>query len=99
MTDKQDIRRFETHLEDLDRRMHGLQTELDKVDPGLRASYKNELAALATDRQAAQEQLARLRLADAESWQEEDLETGILEIFDQIGERLNGLFSRIRAKS
>jgi hypothetical protein len=99
MTEKQAIRRFEAHLEDLDRRMLGMEAELEQVDPGLRASYRNELAALTADRRAAQEKLAHLRLADAESWQEEDLEAGILEIFDEIGERLDRLFFRVREKT
>lgn len=95
MNQQQQIQQLEKHLEHLKERRQELETQLGQADSKLREDLGHELGELQRHFRHAEEHLAQLRLDDAESWADEDLGTGILAIFDEIGNRLDKLFRAV----
>lgn len=93
--EKDDIRVLERRLGEWTDRIRALDSQLDRVDPRVRQAYRDEIQALWDRRQTAEERLSHLRRKEAQSWEKRDLQSGILRIFDEIGERLDRVLSRI----
>jgi len=70
---------------------------MEHADPKLREDLSRELESIRERRQTVEDHLARLRLQGAESWSEEDLESGMLTILDSIGEKIARLLGGGRA--
>lgn len=97
MTREQQIQQLERRLNELDGEIRKLEGDLGMVtDSKRRETYRGELKVLHEKRHVAEERLAQARLEKAESWEEDTLLTGILEIFDEIGARLQRLGGKIR---
>ena len=92
---EEDVRTLERRLGEWTDRIGALEAELDRVAPRVRQTYRDEIQALWDRRHTAVERLARLRREEAQSWEKRDLQSGILRIFDEIGERLDRVLSRI----
>jgi len=96
MSREQRIHEQEQRLDQLGARVTQLQDELERADTKLRETYRTELKALVKRRGEAQAQLAQLRLQEAESWQQQTLLTGVAQVLDEIGQRLDRLFTGVR---
>jgi len=94
VTRKEQIARLEGRLQEWDIRIGKLEAMMEEGDRKLRACCQQELEMLLGRRREAGETLADLRLAEAESWEEANLRT--LGIFDEMGNSLDTLFSRMR---
>lgn len=94
VTRTEQIERLERRLQEWDTRIGKLEAMMEKGDRKLRACCQQELEALLGRRWEAGETLAELRLQEAESWEEANLRT--LGIFDEMGNSLDRLFSRMR---
>jgi len=70
-----------------------MERQLDSADPKLRETYRAEIRELERKRLQAEQHLAELRIADAESYTREDLQAAVLSIFDDIGRRLDRMVS------
>lgn len=86
-----DIQALERQLRHLEGRIEDLESRLANAGTGLARQYDADLDALRERHKRAESELSRLRLTDAESWEDED----IFAIFDDIGRRLDRLFSRL----
>ena len=96
MSIDEQIRQLEKRLSDWEAEMSELEAEIaasDK-DPKVKEGLLSELESLQARRRTAGERLAELRTREAESWADDTLLTGILEIFDDIGRRLDAVVSR-----
>ena len=89
------IERHERQLAELGGRIGELSKALERAEAKLREDLAPELEALRKQHQELAEQLAGLRLEKAESWVEEDLEEGLLRIFDDIGGRVTLMGERL----
>lgn len=89
-----DIQALKRQLDHLDRRMEELEGRLAQAGSALRERYQGELKALRNRHREAEAEMARLRVDEAESWEREDLQGGLLAIFDDIGGRLDRLFGQ-----
>lgn len=89
------IRQLEQRLAEMDEHIAELERRLPNAPTQERGALDRELSAIRERHRHAEQRLAQEKLEQAESWQEEDLETGILEIFDDIGRRIDAMFSRI----
>ena len=89
------IERHERQLAELDGKLSELGRALERAEAKLREDLAPELEALHKQHQELAEQLAGLRLEKAESWADEDLEEGLLRIFDDIGGRVTRLGERV----
>jgi len=94
-----DILFLEDKLAEWDARIGQLRAMMNQGDYSLRACCKQELDMLAEKRHQAEAAVSELRLREAESWEEENFRTGLLDIFDEIGNRLNRLVTRMREKA
>ncbi len=92
---EEQIQRLESWENDLNNRIAALDSQLDSVPPKLRETFSDELKLLRKQRSEADKRLAELRLEKAESWREEDLQAGIVNIFDDIGRRLDRMFTQV----
>ena len=90
---------LEDKLAEWDARIGQLRAMMNQGDYSLRACCKQELDMLAEKRHQAEAAVSELRLREAESWEEENFRTGLLDIFDEIGNRLNRLVTRMREKA
>jgi predicted nucleic acid-binding Zn-ribbon protein len=90
-----DVRVLERRLGEWTDRIRALESQFDEVDPRVRQAYRDEIQALWDRRHTAEERLAHMRREEAQSWEKRDLQSGILRIFDEIGERLDRVLSRI----
>lgn len=100
MARKEQIDQLGVRLDELNGRIRAMERELGRIaDSKRRETYRGELKVLREKRHVAEERLAELRLREAESWEDEDFLSGVLEIFDEIGERLQRLGERVRGGS
>lgn len=90
---------LEDKLTEWDARIGQLQAMMSQGDYSLRACCKQELDVLSEKRHQADTALSELRLREAESWEEENFRTGLLDIFDDIGTRLDRLVTRMHEKT
>ena len=60
--------------------------------PARRGAYERDLAAAEREYHAAEHHLAEARKREALSWEEEDLQAAMVEVFDSIGKRIARLF-------
>ncbi len=88
---------LERRLGQIDRQIADLQQMMEHADPKLREDLSRELESIRERRQTVEDHLARLRLQEAESWSEEDLESGMLTILDSIGDKIARLLGGGRA--
>ncbi len=95
-TRKAKIEQLEHQLDSWDKRLHEVERMMQKGDRKTRVCCEKERRALLELRQLAGDTLAQLRLEEAESWEEENFRTGVLDIFDQIGHSLDRLVSRMK---
>ncbi|MDZ7753136.1 MAG: hypothetical protein U5S82_16115 [Gammaproteobacteria bacterium] len=91
----QDTQRFEAWLADFDTRIQDLRHQVAAAQGYRQKGLQEELDKLLARRRKADEHMAQLRLADAESWSRNDFRTSIFAVFDDIGERLNRLMARV----
>ncbi len=98
-TRKAKIEQLEKHLHDWESRVHELEAIMEKGDSKTSGCCEKERRALLELRQLAADTLAKLRLEEAHSWEEENFRTGVLDIFDQVGRSIDRLVGRIRAGS
>ncbi len=90
------IQRLENQLNGWEHRIDELEAELDRIGPRTRSRYFRDVQELKERRDAAKNRLSQLRLKQAESWEEEeDLQAGIIRVFDDIGCRVNRLVSKV----
>lgn len=89
------IQRLETQLNGWEHRIEELEAELDRIGPRTRSRYFRDVQELKERRDAAKSRLSQLRLKKAESWEEEDLQAGLIRVFDDIGCRVNRLVSKV----
>lgn len=89
------IRRLENQLDGWDDRIHQLENELERFGPRTRSRYFRDIQELKERRDAVKNRINLLKIRRAESWEEEDLQAGILRVFDDIGIRVNRLVSRV----
>lgn len=89
------IRRLETRLAEWDERLLELEAKVQRNDPHGHNGHRAELRSLRRQRNEAEAHLTELRAEGPESWVEEDLGSGVLHIFDDIGARLDRLVSRL----
>lgn len=82
---------LERRLGQIDRQMADLQQMMDHADPKLREDLSRELESIRQRRQTVADHLARLHLQEAESWSQEDLESGMFAILDGMGEQITRL--------
>lgn len=92
---EEQIRQLETQLATFDYKISELEGELENATPAVRNSHFRDLQEVKEKRDAAESRLAKLRLRQAQSWEEEDLQAGIVRVFDDIGTRVNRLVSRV----
>ena len=90
-----DIQALKRQLDHLDRRIEELEGRLAQAGSALRERYQSELKTLRERHREAETELARLRRDEADSWEEEDLQGGLLAIFDDLGGRLDRLFGEV----
>lgn len=96
MSIEEQIQQLQKRLADWEAEMNELQAEIatsDK-DAKVKEGLLSELDALQARRRLAEERLAELRTQEAEAWADDTLLTGILDIFDDIGRRLDAVISR-----
>ncbi|WP_303905738.1 hypothetical protein [Thiohalomonas denitrificans] len=89
------IQRLENQLVGWEHQINELEAELDRIGPRTRSRYFRDVQELKERRDAAKNRLSQLRLKQAESWEEEDLQAGIIRVFDDIGCRVNRLVSKV----
>ncbi len=89
------IRQLETRLAGWENRIDELEEELARSEAAIRNRYFRDLQDLKEKRDAARNRIAELRLRRAESWEDDDLQAGIIRVFDDIGSRINRLFSNV----
>ena len=89
------IERLEKQLSGWEDRINDLEAELERIGPGTRSRYFRDVQELKERRDAARTRVTQLRLKEAESWEEEDLQAGIIRVFDDIGCRVNRLVSKV----
>ena len=94
MSRDQRIRLLEQRLSDYTARIAALDEQSQHAELLARTEMQADIRELQDLRRKAEEQLATLRVADAEAWHDENLRTGILAIFDSIGRRLDRVVSR-----
>ncbi len=92
------IDQLEHKLGEYDGRIRKLDDLMDSVDTKLKEKYKQDVASLHLQSEKARARLHLLKLKKAQSWEDETLGSVMLEIFDELGEKLDLLFSRIDAK-
>lgn len=90
-----EIAALERQLSHLDRRIEDLEGRMARAGLTLRQAYQAELKSLRDEHRRAEAEIARLRRQEAESWEREDLQGGILAIFDDLGARLDRLFGEV----
>ena len=90
-----DIQALKRQLDHLERRMEELEGRLAQAGSGLRERYQAELKTLRERHREADAEEGELRVEEADSWEEEDLQGGLLAIFDDIGSRLDRLFGEV----
>ncbi len=95
-TRKAKIEQLEHQLDSWDKRLREVEHMMQKGDRKTKVCCEKERHALLELRQLAGDTLAQLRLEEAESWEEENFRTGVLDIFDQIGHSLDRLVSRMK---
>jgi len=95
MDHEHDVARCERQLRRYRERMQLLEAEIVRADAKLREDLNREVAGLRRLYRRAEEHLAHARLGAAESWVEDDFGTGLFAIFDDLGRRIDGLFSRV----
>lgn len=88
-----EIQVLENRLSHWGKRLAELDRTIDRVDPKLRETYRAEIRSLERKRLAAEQHLAELRIADAESYTREDLAAAVFSVFDDIGRRLDRLMT------
>ncbi len=90
----EEINTLQLRLERIDRQIVRIRADIDQAPSGEQGSMKTELDQLVKKRRTAGEQLARARLAAAESWQEEDFRAALFATFDDIGRRIDRMIGR-----
>lgn len=92
---EQDIERLQRQRALWDSEIKTLQAQSEHADPKLREAYEQKVKLLEEKWRKIGERLATLRLEQAESWEEDTMLTGIFEIFDEIGRRVDELMSKL----
>ncbi len=90
------IRRLERRMGELDARIQELEADMGKADAKLREDLAPRLKEIQDKRRKVERLLADLKLKEAEAWDDQNLETGLFAIFDDIGERIGKLFESLR---
>lgn len=90
------IHRLENKLAQWDQWVGVLQNRYEHAERMQGAACWRELKSARQQRERARARLAQLRLMEAQSWTEDDLQTAVLHIFDTIGERLSRFGSHLR---
>lgn len=94
MERKKLIEELEQRLAHWDRELRSLEQRLAQADPAQREEFGKEIQTLHGERREAEEHLLKARTDDAEAWARDDIGKGLLRIFDNIGTRMEHLFSR-----
>lgn len=92
---EEEIIGLEKRLAKFDQQIEQLELEINSGNRKLREDLRPQMKVIRQRRRYAEERLEKIRLAKAESWLDEDFRVGILTIFDDIGRRINSLFSYI----
>ncbi len=87
------ILKLESQLGDLTSRMDAISGLAGKVSTRARELYNEEREQILKKCGKARERLNELKLKKAQSWEDETIGDAVLEIFDEIGDRLDKLFS------
>lgn len=91
-----EIQVMENRLAHWTQRIHELDSLIERSNPKLRETYRSDIRALERKRLEAEQHLAELRIAEAESYRKEDIQAAIFSAFDDIGRRLDRLISKPR---
>jgi chromosome segregation ATPase len=90
----QHIEQLEGRLAAFDDQIKEMEGKIDDANSKLKEDLALDLNHIKKKRHHAEEQLAQLRLNKAESWADEEFRSGMFAVFDDIGRRLGGLFTR-----
>ena len=95
----QEIERLEQQQVSCDTEIKSLQAQFHNIDPKLRERYEQKIKLLDEKWHRVGERLAELRLREAESWEEDHMLTGLHEVFDDIGRRVDELISKLSGRA
>jgi chromosome segregation ATPase len=90
------IKRLERRMGELDTRIHELEADIHKANTKLKEDLAPRLKEIEDKRRQVERLLAELKLKEAEAWDDQNLETGLFAIFDDIGKRIGKLFESLR---
>ncbi len=93
------IQRLENQLRDWEHRIDELEVELERSGALTCGRCFRDVQELKERRDAAQNRLLRLRRRQVQSWEEEDLQAGIVRVLDDIGCRLNRLLAQFHGST
>jgi hypothetical protein len=94
MNVEEEITSLERNLAEFERQIDQLETSIGNGNHKFKEDIYSQMRAIRQHRRYVEEQLGKARLAKAESWLDEDFLTGIMIIFDDIGQRIDSLFNR-----
>lgn len=95
----QHIEQLEHHLTESSAKIEAIEARLQTHDPKGREVYELELQELKDRQREVEQHLAKVKLDEAESWSEDDFGHALLEVFDDIGRKLDHLLSRVPDKA
>jgi len=88
----EDLDAMEARLQRWRQQLDELAARAPTLGPARRGAYERDLAAAEREYHAAEHHLAEARKREALSWEEEDLQAAMVEVFDSIGKRIARLF-------
>jgi len=88
------ISSLENQLTDYDSKIASLNEMMKDLDQYEKKSDMSEISDLQKKSLKARERMNELKLKKAQSWEDESISDAVIEIFDDIGKRLDKLFKR-----
>lgn len=89
---------LETRLGEFNTQIEEIRSKIGGMESSASDSVRHQLEELQSKREKAESRLSELKLKDARSYEEDDISAGVIRIFDELGEKLDHLFSQIESK-
>lgn len=89
------IERLEAALEKANGRIASYQAMADSAKGPLSESFREHIADACKERDRLESNLGKLRRKDAVQWSQSDPQTGVLQVCDEIGHRLDEAFRHL----
>lgn len=93
------IERLETALEKANARIASYQAMADSAKGPLSESFREHIADACKERDRLKSNLGKLRREDVFAWSQSDPQTGVLQVCDEIGHRLDEAFRHLDKQS